>query len=959
MKQVQTTLFSALTAIFICLSMSIPIAAQQTPSEVLQSPRVQQAIQSGQVSSQQVQEGIEAAREGRVSPEIIKQAQEKAEMGTLTPAEIEAGKRLLEQKKGETVGEEAPEKPAVTETEERDAYEAEEAALKEAGFTDDPSLRIFGHNLFDGAPSTFAPITAVPVSNDYVIGPGDEIRILMWGRLDADYRLEVDSEGVINFPKIGPLTVAGLSFGETKELVSRKAEAITGVNVSVSMGKLRVIQVFVLGEVRNPGLFSVSSLATAANALLSSGGPTHLGSLRSVELKRQGTAITTIDFYDFLLKGDTSTDARLMPGDVIFVPQVGPMVGVSGNVRRSAIYELRTHKSLQKALALAGGLTPRAFNQRIQIDRAFENRYQVVLDISFEELQERKAIPLLDGDQIRVFSILPSSVNAVYLYGNVVRPGKYAYEQELRLRDLLPDLQSLSVDTYFDYALIKRYRLEDMKATLLPFDLGRLLLDGEESQDIPLQPLDEIYVFAKSMFRDREYADISGEVRKPGRYFIDNTGMRLKDLIFKAGNLTRDVYLDIAHLYRTDQTTNERTIYTFSVEKAITGDVAHNLLLEDLDSIIIHNRLEYHEKYTVTIQGMVTNPGDYPYAEDMTVRDLIQIAGNVKTAAFLHEAELTRYDLVDGMRVETSIITFNVQLALEDGPEHNLRLQPMDVVNIKEIPEWWDKKKSVAVSGDVLFPGAYPIRKDERLSDVIERAGGYTDHAYLRGAVFTRESVRVSQQARIEEMMGRLERDLSRIGSAEVQGPLSPEDLAAQQQFITSQEALIEKLRKVRATGRVVIALLPLSILKGSTYDILLQDGDTLFVPQKQNTVNVIGAVYNPTAVLFDESRTEVKHYLAKTGGPTKNAEKKEMYIVRADGSVISKKGRSWLGVSWSEEEDKLGFWRSFENAKLQPGDTVIVPEKVIHPNYMREIRDITQILYQIAVTAGATALLF
>ena len=216
--------------------------------------------------------------------------------------------------------------------------------------TEATTLEIFGHRLFTGVPSTFAPITAVPVSNDYIVGPGDEIKILMWGRLDAFYTLEVDNEGVINFPKVGPLTVAGLTFGELKELIRAKAESITGVNVNVSMGKLRTIQVFVLGEVNSPGLFTVSSLATVANALLASGGPTALGSLRKVELKRQGKVLTTMDLYDFLLKGDSSSDMRLMPGDTIFIPQTGPMVAVSGNVKRPAIYEMKEERSLQNAL---------------------------------------------------------------------------------------------------------------------------------------------------------------------------------------------------------------------------------------------------------------------------------------------------------------------------------------------------------------------------------------------------------------------------------------------------------------------------------------------------------------------------------------------------------------------------------------------------------------------------------
>jgi protein involved in polysaccharide export with SLBB domain len=226
-----------------------------------------------------------------------------------------------------------------------------------------------------------------------------------------------------------------------------------------------------------------------------------------VDLKRQGKKITTIDLYDFLMKGDTSGDTRLMPGDTIFIPQAGPMVSVSGNVKRPAIYEMADERTLQGTLGLAGGLKPQAYNQRIQIERAFQNRMQIVLDISHEELAQKKPVPLQDGDIVRVFSILQTSVNAVYLYGNVLRPGEYAFQPGLRVLSIVPDIQSLGIDTYYDYALIKRYRHQDSRTELIPFNLGRLLVSKDLRQNLALQPLDEIYIFPKHV-RRQEYAEI-------------------------------------------------------------------------------------------------------------------------------------------------------------------------------------------------------------------------------------------------------------------------------------------------------------------------------------------------------------------------------------------------------------------------------------------------------------------
>jgi len=1023
--------------------------------------------QSVQVTPDMMKKAQEALAQGLITPEQARELQQKAAAGTLTQAEIEAGKKLMEERQGKSV--ESPslplQKPAqlsspvVVETAPGSLIQKEEARGSvtqhpvgrlaprkgaEAHFeeqyfkkTDDPEypvLPLFGHELFTSAPSTFAPIKDIPVSNDYLIGPDDELKVLTWGLIEATYSLTVDREGMINLPKIGRMPVGGLTFGEAKELIRSKVEAMTGVQSAVSMGSLRSIHVMVLGEVKAPGLYTISALATVANALLTSGGPTPLGSLRKVQLKRQGKTIATMDLYDFLLKGDTSSDGRLVSGDVIFVPQVGPLVMVSGNVKRPAAYEMKDSTTLETALNLAGGFAPRAFNQRIQIERSQANKAQVVVDITQAELAQKKGIPVVDGDLIRVFSILPDAQNAVFLYGNVRRPGRYAFHNGLKLSDLLPNVESLDIDSHFDYALIKRYRLNDMKAELIPFDLGALILKQDQRQDINLVPLDEVYVFKKNLFRDADCADIEGQVRRPGRFHIQDmkvrdlilkagdltaeaylkkaeviridaqrnrhtlyfdvaaalrddpehnlvlqnedrliihsvwedqwkefvtitgevknqgeynltSGMRLTDLIFKAGNFTREAYLEIGHLYRTDWRSQEKTIHTFNLSKALQSDAAHNLLLQDLDQVVVHSMSEYVDRYTVSAQGLVNRPGEYPYATNMTVKDLLIVAGNVRDAAYMEEAELVRFSIEEGRKVETNVRKINLDGVLAGDPEHNLNLRPLDVVTVKAIPEWWDKKKTVTVTGEVFFPGTYQIRKDERLSDILQRAGGFTEYAYLFGTVFARESVKAVQRERLGEMAKRLETEVARMTSDEVQTAVSPEDLAAQSQFISSQKVLLEKIKSVEPTGRVVVDLKPINELAQGTNDLVLEDGDTIYIPRKPNTINVLGAVYNPTALSFDEKSRELRTYLEMTGGPTDNAETKSMYVVQANGTVISSKKSAW--------------WSDFESTRLNPGDTILVPERVIRPSYMRNFKDITQILYQIATTAGVTAVLF
>ena len=1023
---------------FIMLSFAaaFPASAQQSglPAS-MNSPQVQQAIRSGQVSQQSLQQATESMQRGDVSPEQLQRAREAADMGSLSPQEIQMGKQLMDQRDRSAGGASGPDadKKKTDEESDEDREEDKEQEEKEQDLVSE--LEIFGHNLFSDAPEAFAPIKSMPVSNDYIIGPGDEIRVYMWGRLDESHSLEVDTEGVINLPKIGPLTVAGLTFGELKELIRDRAEAITGVNVNVSMGKLKTLQVFILGEVKNPGIHTVSSLSTVTNALLAAGGPTKMGSLRRVQLKRREQIIAVMDLYDLLLKGDVSADTTLMSGDVIFVPQAGPLVAISGTVKRPGIYELKDIVSLENALDMAGGLAPSAYSQRIQIERSVDNKELIVLDISDDQLRRGRTVDLKDGDVVRIFSILPTAVNAVYLYGNVARPGRYAYHTGLRLGDVLMDVESVLPDTYFDYALIKRYRFAESQAELIPFDLGRLLFSGDNRQNIALMPGDEIYVFNQSQFQDKAYADVKGEVREPDRYAIDDMtlrdlilkaggltpnaympraelirydkdrnqhtiyfdvaavmaedpaqnikvrhqdeviihsvledqwekivsvmgevnnpgeytlteGMRLRDLIFKSGSFTRDAYMEMGHLRRTAPMTKKITIHAFNVAKAMAGDPEHNPRLSDLDEIIIYSIWDYKEKYTVAINGLVRNPGDYPYAENMMIHDLILLAGNVRDAAYMEEAELIRFTIEDGRTVETNIITFNIRLAQQDHPQHNLKLKPMDVVTIKQIPDWWERTRLVAITGEVFFPGTYQIKKDELLSSVIERAGGFTEYAYLRGAQFTRESVQEIQQQRMNEMLQELELEIARLSSEEVKKSLSEEDLAAQSEFIDAQQMLIEKLQQSRATGRVIISLGSLSSFRGSSTDLTLEDGDALHIPKQMNTVNVMGSVYNPTALIFDEDNPELAYYLERTGGPTENADEDLIYVIRGDGTVVSKmRERSW--------------WRRFENIELYPGDTVLVPEKLVRSNWMRDTKDITQILYQIATTAGVTAALF
>jgi protein involved in polysaccharide export with SLBB domain len=700
-----------------------------------------------------------------------------------------------------------------------------------------------------------------------------------------------------------------------------------------------------------PGAYTVSAFDTVINALLLSGGPSELGSLRSVQLKRKGKIVTTIDFYEFLLEGDTSKDRRLKPGDVVFVPKAATLVAIAGNVKKPAIYELKGDLSLRTLIDFAGGLAPSAYKQRLQIERSHEHEKQLVLDVTYGGDKTGTGVKLQDGDIVKVFPIAPEKVDAVYVYGNVSRPGNYSYRLGMRVTDVIRDETELKSDSDLSYALIKRYVEPDMHAELIPFNLGKAIIARDMRSNVKLKPYDEIYVFNKWIFSYKPYVRIRGEVRKPETYLLQEN-MRIRDLIVSAGGLNREAYFGRSHLFRTDPQTKNVTLLRFNLEGVLKDDSTNNLLLQDQDEVVIHSIREYKPKEMVSIYGMVNNPGQYPLAVGMSVKDLIMAGGNLRKEAYKEQAELVRFELDNGELMRKEVLTFDVAAAVAGEPKQNLMLQEYDRIFIKKIPKWLDEIK-VSIDGEVTYPGDYYARDDEKLSSLIERAGGFTKNAYLRGAFFTRESVREIQRQRLEELISRMEEEINAETGIEVTGAMSREEVEAFRLSLEAKKGLLQKLRQARVTGRMVIQLAALEIFKDSKFDLRLEDGDKLVIPKEPENVNVLGEVYNPTAFLFERGK-RASFYLSRAGGPTANAEKGEMYIIRADGSVLSK-SQGGSAYAWDPETNR---WvsGSFRSAQIYPGDSVLVPRKLVKIHWIKEVKDITQIMFQIAVVVGVLA---
>ncbi len=1008
-----------------------PLVPQAITIPVEQAGRVTPAQATGTV--QQMTPAQRSAVEaemgttgGQMTPQATEALRARPEFQDLSPEEIAKGKALLE-KKEKGAEKKEPEKRESTPPEKTVIPEEPKATSLfdryrvtgryQAVSTD---LRPFGYAFFNGTGVTVATDRKdVPVPAEYVIGAGDEVKILMWGRVNAQHNLVVDRKGNITVPQVGPLHVAGLTFEQMADYLIKQSERIVGANIDITMGTLKSIPIFVLGEVKRPGAYTVGAFATITDALLIAGGPSEIGSMRNVQLRRKDKVLTTFDLYELLIKGDKSKDLMLQAGDVVFVPVTGPLVGVAGNVRRPAIYELTHKNDLENLFNLAGGIIPTAYTQQIQVERVQKNERQIVIDIDDKNLIGTKEFRLQEGDLVKIFSIVDKDTNAVYLNGNVKRPGKYEYKPGMRLKDLVKDPADLLQETHLDYALVKRSAPPELKSELIPFSLTGLLIENDGAGNIALMPRDQVFVFSTWLFKDRPFVTVEGEVRKavreslldaadaereskkpfagdfPSRIReqgprlggaggdeaermrgirteemertkpdfskgqgpvertrrsirIDLAGhMTIRDAITAAGGLTRDAHLVAAELYRTDEKTKKVTLIRFDLKKAMDGDRECNFPLKDLDRIVVHSAFGYEYRKTVSVDGAVVKPGVYPYAEKMRLKDLIFAAGNILESAYLKGAEVSSQVIVDDKRVLTVHKEVNLKKALGGAPEDNVVLAPYDRVFVKRLSNW-GRERFASISGEVKFPGTYVLKETERLSELIERAGGYKETAYLRGAVFTRQSVKELQQKNLEEMIGRMERQV--LAESSTVTSASTESVEARKIELQQKQAFIDSLKKLKATGRMTVRVAHLRLLKGSEFDIGLEDGDALHIPMNNRVVNVMGAVMSNASLVYTD-KAGPKDYVRMAGGYSRYADVRNTYVLKVDGSAkkLPEGAINWSGSN--ERWELVGF--DAGERPIESGDTIVVPEKLERIAWLREIKDIAQIMASMATATG------
>lgn len=781
----------------------------------------------------------------------------------------------------------------------------------------------------------------LPVGPDYVVGTGDTLSIDLWGSVSQRLVRLVDREGRIALPETGPLQVTGKNLGDVQLDVQRALRTVfTNISADVSVSRLRTVRVYVVGEVANPGAYDISSLSTPLNALFSAGGVTPQGSLRALKHYRGKQLVEQVDAYDLLLHGIRSDLKHLENGDTLLVPPIGPQINIEGMVRRPAVYELLDETSLAQALELAGGILPTAALRHVEVQRleAHQKRTMLSLDLSLDngnpaDSQPLQAFKIQDGDQVHIFPIASYNEDAIYLEGHVLRPGRYSYKPGMKLADLISSYGDLLPEPAPHYAEIIRLNAPDFHPSVESFDVSAALANPAAAP--ALKPLDTIRIFSRFDFEQPPEVWVGGEVRHPGSYRTSGEA-HLRDAVYLAGGVTPDAGLDSAQLFRTlpDGTMK---ILSVDLSDALSGNPVDNIILQPRDRLLIHRSLARVEAPTVDVKGEVAKPGRYPLTSNMRVADLVSVAGGLKRSAFGDTADLTRFAAGNGtnQRVEVKLVT-----ALSGDLNENIPLKNGDVLAIRQIPQWGDLGSSVTVKGEVQNPATYGIEPGERLSSLLKRCNGFTSEAYPYGAVLLREEVRqleMKSHLELEERLKTEEGYLKALPEADA------DQKNAKMTAIAETDTALQQLEEAAPVGRVVIHIpSDWQRLANTPADITLRTGDVLIVPKKTNYVMVSGQVFNPTAVGYLPGHS-AKWYLGQSGGLTQIADKSAVFVIRADGSVLSAHNNS-------------GFWLGDPmNAVLKPGDSIIVPEKAprVTPRNWSVILQAAQVASSAALTVA------
>ncbi|HBC3479592.1 TPA: SLBB domain-containing protein [Vibrio parahaemolyticus] len=802
-------------------------------------------------------------------------------------------------------------------------------------------LKRFGLDLFAGSPSTFAPISDVPVPANYTVGAGDEIIVQLFGKENETHRLRVNRAGTINFPSLGPVNVAGMHFSDVRDsLTQRVKEQMIGVRSDISLGELRTMQVFVMGDAYKPGAYTVSALTTISQAIYYSGGFGESGALRDIQLKRDGKIIRKLDMYDLLLKGDASNDVRLLPDDVVLIGSVNDTVSIEGEINRPAIYEVKAGETYQQLIQMAGGFTANAHVEQLEIKRYASHGAREALTLDFNKTQDRQS-KVKNGDAIKILKKSEELTRYVQIEGDVRHPGYVEWRNGLRVADLFKSVDSAFNSTAdVNYAVVVREINPQRDIEVFQLSLANAILSPGSQDNLQLQSRDRILVFnrfnnedldtlatqeAVSKAKTLEQAQEQAELEQQKEQEVMSTSVAVSHSA--NGTLNNQNATEQAKpakiIFRGKEITEE------DFEK-LKQNTRRTLLAPVLLQLQQQSRLGLAPQIA-EVFGEVKHPGRYPITPRMTVSTLIEAAGGLTYNAFTINAELARTAINSAdERAYIDVERIDLRKAIQGSASDDAIIVGRDRLNILEKPNV-KLQSTVTLQGEVRFPGTYTVRQGETLSELLDRAGGLTEFAHPQGAIFTREALRLQEQKLLNQYAADMRKETakktfradSNIGSV----ISDPEKTLA----------FVEEASRSKALGRMVVQLN--RILKGErSADFMLEDGDFLFVPTFRNTVSIMGEVQVPITYLLD-NKLDVDDYLNKAGGAKKQADEDRIFVVRADGSVY---------------KPTSGYWFGNNNEELKAGDTIVVPIDTDYRDALSTWTAATQILYQTGVAINA-----
>ena len=769
-------------------------------------------------------------------------------------------------------------------------------------------LPIYGASLFRTAPSTFAPLDMTPVPSDYVLGPDDELRIRVWGQVNFQSNVRVDRSGEIYLPQVGPVHVAGLKDSELDgHLRSAIGRVYRNFDLMADVGQIRAIQVYVSGQAQKPGMYTISSLSTLLDAIFASGGPTVQGSLRNIEVRRNGASVTDFDLYQLLVHGDKSKDVKLQSGDVIFIPPVAAQVALTGSVRHAGIYELKANETLDELLQDAGGASATAAEGRISLERIDAHKSREALEVAYD--QTGLATQLADGDIVRVYPIVPQYQKTVIVRGNLANPGRFGWHEGMHVSELIPDQESLVTRDYW-------------------WKRAQLGLPEPEFQ--PLLENDNLH-----------------QPSGAGAVTVNRNGL-----------------MRLGGMSRTNDGLNQPNGGSNPAQSpaAQTGaQTPQPSLAQESPSAFLGQDGLPQDSTMVQGQAQARYPQDQQLGADQRGASsslaVEEVNGSTPQQWRQHRNRVEKlapeidwnYAVIERQDPETlkaKLIPFDLgKLVQQHDASQDLELQPGDVVTIFSEADirvpLGQQTKFVHLDGEFVHAGVYSVRPGETLRDLVARAGGITPNAYLYGSEFTRESTRAVQQARLDEYVQSLDVRIQHSNLALAASSAGSQDTTTGLQAQASERELLGRLRQIRATGRIVLEFKPNSSGGASVPALVLEDGDRFIIPSVPASVNVVGAVYDQNSFLYARQK-RVGTYLQLAGGPTADADRKRTFVIRADGEVISYKATKGL---WGND---------FENLRMNPGDTIVVPEKTFKPSPLRGALDYTQLFSQVALGAAS-----